>query len=321
MALLRFKPVYQQRVWGGQALKESLGRTIPPGEPIGESWEIVDRPEAQSICLRTGRSLRTILEKDSERLMGPGYDPARPFPVLVKWLDCRQRLSLQVHPPPKIAERLGGEPKTECWFVASATPHAGLFIGLKRNVSRDQFEQAIAEEALEPLLHRVDVTAGQSILLPSGRLHAIDAGNLILEIQENSDTTYRVYDWGRTGLDDKPRQLHVQESLQSIDFADFEPGVAPAFTEPGEAVLAECPSFRLRNINLEAGETFELPADVEPALIGVVAGRLVADSEQAVLRRGDNVLSPYSGTTRLTAHEASSVLVTDRFTRTDSDHV
>ena len=312
MALLRFKPVYQQRVWGGQALKESLGRTFPPDEPIGESWEIVDRPEAQSVCVRTGQTLRTLLEENAEALMGPGYDSSQSFPILVKWLDCRERLSLQVHPPPKVAAKLGGEPKTECWFVADTTPDAALIVGLKQGVTRALFEQAIAEEKLEPLLHRCSVQPGQSILLPSGRLHAIDAGNLILEIQENSDTTYRVYDWGRKGLDGKPRQLHVQESLQSIDFDDFEPEVAPAFNEPGEAVLAECPSFRLRRINLRAGETLQLPAGVQPALIGVVSGRLV-DSDQTVLKRGDNALSPYADATRLTADEPSSVLVTDHF--------
>ena len=313
MALLQFKPVYQQRVWGGQALEEQFGRTLPPGEPIGESWEIVDRPEAQSVCVRTGQTLRTLLEENAESLMGPDYDPARPFPILVKWHDCRQRLSLQVHPPPKVAAKLGGEPKTECWFVADTTPDAALIAGLKHGVTRAQFEHAIAEEKLEPLLHRFAVQPGQSILLPSGRLHAIDAGNLILEIQENSDTTYRVYDWGRKGLDGKPRQLHVQESLESIDFDDFEPEVAPAFNEPGEAVLAECPSFRLRRINLRAGESLELPAGIEPALIGVVSGHLLKDSDQTVLRRGDNALSPYAEKTRLTARELSSVLVTDHF--------
>lgn len=314
MALLQFKPVYQQRVWGGKALKESLGRKLPPDEPIGESWEIVDRPEAQSICVRTDRTLRALLEENAESIMGPHYDPARPFPVLVKWLDCRQRLSLQVHPPREVAERLGGEPKTECWFVADATPDAELFVGLKNGVSQVQFERAVAEEALEPLLHRVEVSAGQSTLLPSGRLHAIDAGNLILEIQENSDTTYRVYDWGRKGLDGKPRQLHIQESLESIDFDDFEPEVAQAFNEPGEAVLAECPSFRLRRINLHAGENLEMPAGIEPALIGVVSGHLVEDTDNSVLRRGDNALSPYAETMRLMAREPASVLVTDRFT-------
>lgn len=313
MNLLYFKPVYMERVWGGRGLAERLGRKLPDDATIGESWEIVDRPEAQSVCTRTGKTLRELIKADPEGIMGPGWTPEKPFPILVKWLDCRERLSLQVHPPQKVSERLGGEPKTEFWYISETTPDAALIVGLMHGVTRAQFEQAIAEEKLEPLLHRFAVQPGQSILLESGRLHAIDAGNLIMELQENSDTTYRVYDWGRKGLDGKPRELHIQESLESIDFNDFEPEAAPAFNKPGESVLAECPSFRLRRINLQHGETLELPAGIEPTLVGLVAGRIVDDSEQAVLRRGDNALSPYAETTRLTAHESSSVLVTDHF--------
>ncbi|MDT8321936.1 MAG: type I phosphomannose isomerase catalytic subunit, partial [Xanthomonadales bacterium] len=246
MSILTFKPLYQERVWGGHWLAEKFGRRLPEGKPIGESWEVVDRVEAQSIEPASGWTLRELLQQRSEEIMGPGHNPAHPFPILVKWLDCSDRLSLQVHPPAPIAEHLGGEPKTECWYIADATAEAALIVGLKRGVTRAQFKQAIAVENLEPLLHRFPVRTGHSILLESGRLHAIDAGSLILEIQENSDTTYRVYDWGRKGLDGKPRQLHVEESMQSIDFDDFEPAVTPASNESGETALTECRQFRIR---------------------------------------------------------------------------
>ncbi|MFU8849349.1 MAG: class I mannose-6-phosphate isomerase, partial [Opitutales bacterium] len=180
----------------------------------------------------------------------------------------------QVHPPEAVAARLGGEPKTEWWYIADTMPEAALIVGLKRGVSREQFEQAIADEALEPLLHRFPVRPGQSILLESGRLHAIDAGNLILEIQQNSDTTYRVYDWGRKGLDGQPRQLHVEESLKSIDFEDFEPAVTPASNESGETTLAECRQFRIRQHSFSAGDTLRPATPREPMILSIVAGEL-----------------------------------------------
>jgi mannose-6-phosphate isomerase len=170
-------------------LDEKCGRDLPPGQVIGESWEIVDRREAQSVHAGSGKTLRALLEQQSAEIMGPDYDASRPFPILLKWLDCSQRLSLQVHPPSEVAVELGSEPKTECWYIVDATPDAALIVGLKSGTCRQQFEQAIADEALEPLLHRIPVRSDESMLLESGRLHAIDAGNLILEIQQNSDTT------------------------------------------------------------------------------------------------------------------------------------
>ena len=128
-----------------------------------------------------------------------------------------------MHPPASVASELGGEPKTENWYVAATAPDASLIVGLKDRVSKEYFEEALHEERLEECVHKFDVQPGDPILVESGRLHAIDAGNLILEIQQNSDTTYRVYDWGRVGLDGQPRQLHVEESMRCIDFNDFEP--------------------------------------------------------------------------------------------------
>lgn len=312
MTLTKFKPVYQKRVWGGRALEQKLGRTLPGDEPYGESWEIVDRPEAQSVDESTGLTLRELLQREPEAIMGPGYDPEKPFPILVKWLDCSQRLSLQVHPPKEVAERLGGEPKTECWYIADATDDAALIVGIKQGVDRARFERAIEEEALEPLLHRFPVRAGQTMLLESGRLHAIDAGNLILEIQQNSDTTYRVYDWGRTGLDGKPRQLHVQESLQSTDFEDIEPDPLPVFTEPGERIIADCKEFRLRQINLEEGETLAFKANEQPRILSLVSGAL--DTENGTqISAADNVLIPYEASPNFKARKASTLLVTENF--------
>jgi len=313
-SLFKFQPIYQPRVWGGRGLAEQLGRDLPQADtPYGESWELVDRAEAQSMDPVTGLTLRQLLTQHSTHLLGPGADAEQPFPILVKWLDCRERLSLQVHPPAELAKQLGGEPKTECWYIADASPEASLIVGLKHGATRAQFEAALAEQALEPLLHRFPVQAGQSMLLESGRLHAIDAGNLILEIQQNSDTTYRVYDWGRLGLDGQPRDLHIKESLASIDFEDFEPNPMPATTELGVTTLADSPLFRLQRWRLADGQVLPNPERRQAHIISVVEGHLLDSHSQRRFGRGDTVLVAYAGTPAWQAEGEVTVLVTDGF--------
>ncbi len=312
--ILLFQPLYQERVWGGQGLSTSLGRTLPSHKPIGESWEIVDRPEAQSVACGgplAGQSLRQIIEQHSGAIMGPHWPASRPFPILVKWLDCRERLSLQVHPPAAVAASLRGEPKTENWYIADTTPGAHLIVGLKRGVTRDQFEKALANNTLESCVHQFPVARGDSILVHSGQIHAIDAGNLILEIQQNSDTTYRVYDWGRMGLDGKPRQMHVVESLKSIKWDDFEP--TPLRAAPTSGVIADCREFRIRRAVLHQGEHVGFSAGEQPRLLSVVQGSVHLPGG-ASLQRGDNALLPYAGTFRFTAREEALLLVTENFT-------
>ncbi|MEO0056116.1 MAG: hypothetical protein RLZZ50_2063 [Verrucomicrobiota bacterium] len=311
--LIRLEPLYQERVWGGRALESALGRTLPGKSPIGEAWEIVDRPEAQSVVKggrHAGKTLRQLIEAHAADLMGPGWDINNAFPILVKWLDCRERLSLQVHPPAAIAPQLKGEPKTETWFIADTQPGAGLLVGLKKGVTRGEFEQALKDDALEPLVHRFPVAEGDSILVRSGQIHAIDAGNLILEIQQNSDTTYRVYDWGRVGLDGKPRQLHVKESLASIKWDDFEP--APVRAAPTSGVIADCDEFRIRRVVIDPGETLRFEAGEQPRILSVVAGELHGPGKH-VLLRGENAVLPYAGEFALKAGVASLVLVTENF--------
>lgn len=321
--LLRFQPIYQERVWGGRALESALGRSLPASTPVGESWEIVDRKEAQSVVEGgplNGQSLRTVLTKHAADLMGPKWPADRPFPILVKWLDCRERLSLQVHPPASVAPALGGEPKTENWYIAHTGPGAELIVGLKRGVTREQFERAIADNTLEQSVHHFRVAAGDSILVHSGQVHAIDAGNLILEIQQNSDTTYRVYDWGRVGLDGQPRKLHIAESLRSIDWNDFEP--APVRAAPTAGVIADCAEFRIRRVVLGAGERLHLRANEQPRIVSVVSGGVRATSESSTgtrsplglkLQRGDNVLAPYAGAFTFAAEAMTILLVTEDF--------
>lgn len=312
---MSFIPIYMDRVWGGRGLELKLGRTLPEGRVIGESWELVDRKGEQSIVAEgthKGKTIRELLESAPADILGPGRKGSIPFPILIKWLDCQDRLSLQVHPPAAIAPILGGEPKTENWYIADCDEDASLIVGLKQGVTREQFTQALKDNKVATCVHRFPVKPGDSILVESGRMHAIDAGNLILEIQQNSDTTYRVYDWGRVGLDGAPRQLHLEESLQSIDFNDYEPGTLKIV--PGAQTLADCKEFRIRKFELQPGDrSLELAAGKSARLIHVVKGRVTDSESRAKLEKGRNYLQPYVTCTNLSADEPATVLVTDQF--------
>lgn len=315
--LLQFKPIYQERVWGGRGLKTFLGRELTGSAPIGESWELVDRPEAQSLAVGgpwAEKSLRELLNTHGAEIMGPQWPKARPFPILVKWLDCRERLSLQVHPPASVAAKLGGEPKTENWYIAAAAPGAAVLAGLKPGVDAAKFRVALKDNTAESLVHRLPTMAGDSLLIRSGVMHAIDGGNLILEIQQNSDTTYRVYDWGRVGLDGKPRAMHVEQSMASLE-ANTAGTPQLVRTTDKTTLLAECREFRITRHQLAAGESLAYQAGEQARVISVVSGRLTADGTS--LGVGDNALMPYAGAFTLIAGQGTVVLVTDNFSSLD----
>jgi mannose-6-phosphate isomerase len=248
---IAFQPLFAERVWGGRHLESLYGKDLPKGPPIGESWEIVDRESEQSVVASgplKGRTLHQLWTEDRETIFGntPSCNPR--FPLLFKLLDARDRLSVQVHPPAAVAPKLNGEPKTEMWYFADCDAGSDIFAGLKKGVTREEFAKALDEGTVEEKIHSIRVKAGEAIFIPSGRIHAIGAGNVIVEVQQNSDTTYRVFDWNRAGLDGKPRAMHIAESLASIDFNDFEPELAK---QEGELVV-ECEYFRVEKWRLEA---------------------------------------------------------------------
>jgi mannose-6-phosphate isomerase len=271
---LVFEPIFKDRVWGGRELERLYAKPIPAGKPVGESWEISDRPGDVSVIANgplAGKNLRWLMEQHAAEVLG-GAKPAAEgrFPLLCKILDAREKLSLQVHPPASKAAELEGEPKTEMWFIADAAPDASLYVGLKNGVTRAEFEQKIADATVADCFHRIPVRAGDAMFLPSGRVHAIGDGLVIFEIQQNSDTTYRVFDWNRAGLDGKPRELHVAQSLASIDFNDFEPKLVPS-RFVGDGLMQTRSLVRDPLFNVEAWKLSGAHAALTPEKAQIVA--------------------------------------------------
>lgn len=237
-----------ERMWGGRGLESEFGKKLPPNTRIGESWEIVDRPEAQSVVANRplkGKTLHELWTQNRHDIFGDVPETPR-FPLLIKLLDAQERLSLQVHPPEKIAARLGGEPKTEFWYVAAADPGAELFLGFRKLITREQFQRALDKGTVEDCVQKIRVKAGDAMFLPGGRLHAVGGGNLLVEIQQNSDTTYRVFDWNRVDATGKARHLHIDQALQCIDFTD----VGPHLVEPNGEILIKHALFDIQKWNL-----------------------------------------------------------------------
>ena len=216
---LKFRPIYKQRIWGGQKLREFFGKDIPPFEKIGESWELADLPNGKSVIANgklAGQTLNSVIEKYPKEITG-NENFCGPFPLLIKLLDAEDILSVQVHPDEQTCRRMGtGEPKTECWYIISAAKGAFIYKGLKKDVGKEQFAEAIKKGNVAELLKKVPVKQGECHFLPAGTAHSIGAGLLIAEIQMPSDTTYRVFDWNRVDDTGKHRQLHIEQALESI---------------------------------------------------------------------------------------------------------
>jgi len=278
-APLTFEPIFMERMWGGRRLESKFGKDLPAQKSIGESWEIVDRPEAQSIVRNgplCGKTLHELWTQNRDEIFGDAPDVPR-FPLLLKLLDAHKDLSLQVHPPEQLSRKLGGEPKTELWYVAAADPGAKLYLGFRKSITRDQFESALRSGTAADQVHKICVKSGDAAFLQAGRFHAAGAGNLLIEIQQNSDTTYRVFDWNRMDDTGEQRQLHIEQALQCIDFND----VAPKLVEPKGEILVQHELFEVQKWNLTAPR--RISSQSEFVIVCCLSG---------TLRCGDVDLSP-----------------------------
>jgi mannose-6-phosphate isomerase len=297
---LTFEPIFQERVWGGRRLETLFDKSLPPGQSIGESWEIADRPGTASVIANgplAGHDLRWLMQNHTGALLGDLPHNDR-FPWLAKILDAQSDLSVQVHPPAAVAAQLGGEPKTEAWYVSHAEADARLIAGLRPGVSREKFEALLGTVDFPLGLNELPVTAGDALFLPSGRLHALGAGTVVFEIQQNSDTTYRVYDWNRPGLDGQPRELHLAEALQCIDFDEVKPRLHAREYQSANGhatrLIALAPeAFRLDHIRMETDAAIVLPGE-GVRLVAVTDGRLTLNGagESLALGPGQFALVP-----------------------------
>lgn len=298
-----FEPIFKERIWGGRRLESLYGKALPPDKSIGESWEISDRPGAESVITNgplQGHSLRWIMENHQEELLGCFPTRNGRFPWLAKILDAKTDLSVQVHPPTAVARTLRGEPKTEAWFIAHAEPTARLIAGLPAAVTQTHFTERIDQPDFADCLHAIHAQADQSFFIPGGRLHALGAGTVVFEIQENSDTTYRIYDWDRTGFDGQPRELHIEQALQAIDFEDHEPTFCRAdwgrYDGFSSYLIADQPGvFHLSYNRIDEGVRFPLPGR-GLRLIAVTHNSLNLQSDDITLRltAGQFALVPLS---------------------------
>src|ERR1700730_12091682 len=283
---LTFEPLYMERIWVGRKLETYFQRALPGKNRIGESWELVDREDAQSIVSDSkfrGASLHEIWKNNRHEIFGTGYDSVR-FPILIKILDASETLSLQENSGLPGTVSALAEPQTEFWYFVATDEGAGLYVGLKDGVEKNDFEAALATGDVLNLLHLIPSYPDSYIFIPGGRLHAIGAGNVMFEIQQNSDTTYRVFDWNRVGTDGEPRKLHIEESLKCINFDDFEPALDKSDTE----TLVTCDWFHIERWFLNERRQ----ANLEPkfAVFQVVAGTVSFGTR--FFRSGDLLLVP-----------------------------
>ncbi len=294
---LRFQPILRRYLWGGRRL-ESLGKKLDDGSDYAESWEVVDRGADQSVVAYgplAGRSLHELLLDHAEALLGRHAGQAR-FPLLIKFLDAQQRLSIQVHPDDARAALLDPPDlgKTEAWVILAAEPGSYLFAGLRWAVDRQLLAREVARHTCELCVARIEPSVGDCFFLPAGVLHALGPGLLVAEIQQASDTTYRLYDWGRLGPDGQPRQLHIEEALDAIDYR-YGPVTAqqPKPTELAHVEqLVACDKFVLDRWSLSTAEP--VGGDDRCHILLVLSGEVELDGDACPepLRAGSAVLVP-----------------------------
>lgn len=291
---LKFNPLLVEKPWGGDRLHRVLGRP-ESSRPVGESWDLVDRPEFSSKVAEgplAGRRLHKLIEEAGTALIGP-QTASTQFPLLFKYIDASGRLSVQVHPDTAWARKHGTQPKHECWYVLEADADAYVYLGLNRACERNEFREAVEAGKVETLLRKLPVRKGDFFHVPAGTVHSIGGGVLFAEMQQNSDSTYRIYDWNRNaGVESRP--LHLEQALEAMS---FQPMPAPverdAADVPGKVRLAECEAFVVDKVVLNAAQAQTRESDfcsVWQIVDG--AGTCAWAGGEISLARGETFLAP-----------------------------
>lgn len=304
---LQFHPIYKEKVWGGTALREKFGRSLP-ADNIGESWEVAGHLHGVSITANgplAGKSLVELMDVYGPELIGKALpsEYLTRFPLLLKFLDANAYLSVQVHPDDEYARvhEQGELGKCEAWYVVAAQPGAEIIYGLQEGVTKRDFLQALEEGTIESLLGRVPVKPGDVFNVPAGLLHALGKGVLAAEIQQNSDAVYRVYDWNRVDEDGNRRELHIEQALDVIDF-DMPPPPAVrglGLTEEGgkRTFLVANKYFVLELLD-STGRMIERPAGERFHLLTGLQGRIKVEwpvdskKDSLILKPGNSLLVP-----------------------------
>lgn len=260
MDILKLKPVFKDYIWGGTRLKTDFGFESEL-DKVAEGWMLSCHKDGKSTIDGgefDGHSLDEIIEKfGKENIVGTRALDFSYFPVLIKLIDAKDNLSIQVHPDNEYAERVEGEfGKTEIWYVLDAADNAQLIYGFKEKISSDEFVRAIKENTLTDVLNSVKVKKGDLLFIEAGTVHAIGKGALIAEIQQNSNTTYRVYDYGRVGADGKPRELHIEKAVDVSKTEppkyDIKPMGKPVKTDNyTETLLTKCDLFTVKHYEVD----------------------------------------------------------------------
>lgn len=288
MPAYRLKPACKDYIWGGhRRLREDFGIRSDLN-PLAEAWVLSSHPDGPSVLADgsyAGLTFREYLEKAGPAVLGTKAIPFDRFPMLIKLIDAEQNLSVQVHPSDEYALAHEGQyGKTEMWVVLDAVPGAYLYYGFEREVTREEFRSHIADGTLTDLLHKAPVKPGDVFFIPAGTLHAIGEGLVIAEIQQNSNVTYRVFDYNRVGADGKPRDLHVEKALEVTNLSPVEP------MDFGDH-LGQCPYFTVdRHVGTFNGECGK---DSFHVLLVVDGGAtLYCDGEHKTLNKGDCFFLP-----------------------------
>ena len=293
-----FRPILKEYLWGGRRLGTELGKPIGVGPHYAESWEVVDHGADQSVVADgplAGKTLHELVAEHGEALFGR-HHPRPQFPLLLKFLDAQRTLSVQVHPNDAQAARLDPPDlgKTEAWVVLAAEPGAKIYAGLKPGVDRATLERELAAGTCDNCLHRFEPQPGDCVLLEARTVHALGAGLLIAEIQQSSNTTYRLFDWNRVDVDGKPRELHVEQSLDTIDYqrGPVSPRAPQPTDRPHVEQLVACDKFLLDRWRLDGAEP--CGGDERFHILSIVDGAatVTCEGQRHKLVRGGTVLLP-----------------------------